>query len=356
MLEHDENIINDAILRELHRGGQVFYLYNNVEHIYSIASKLKTAFPEARVAVGHGQMEREELEEIWQRLVSGELDILVSTTIIETGIDIPNANTLIIENADKMGLSQLHQIRGRVGRSHRRAYAFFTYRRGKELSDVASKRLSAIRDFAEFGAGFKIAMRDLEIRGAGNLLGAEQHGHLDAVGYDLFIRLLNEAVLEEKGEVAPTQFETKIIVSNDAFLPKNYVSSSKTRMELYKKIAHIENEDDLAQIESELTDRFGKMPPEAKMLTSVSIIKAYASRARIKKVEQLKGEIRLFPETVSLPLLVEISQLDKENILVCGVNKTPYISVKYHEGEKIHERAVFTLKHCIDASDCVKIN
>jgi len=328
VLEYDRNIINDAIKRELHRGGQVFYLQNNVEETYRIASHLRTDFPEANIAVAHGQMERTEIESIWQSLVNGSVDILVSTTIIETGIDIPNANTLIIENADKMGLSQLHQIRGRVGRSHRRAYAFFTYRRGKQITEIAQKRLSAIRDFAEFGAGFKIAMRDLEIRGAGNLLGAQQHGHLDAVGYDLYIRLLNEAVLEERGESIALPYETKITTSEDAYIPKTYIKSASVRMEIYKKIAHITNEADKKDIEAEITDRFGKMPPSARMLTSIALIKAYASRGRIKRVEQLKGEFRLYPEDVNLPVFVEISKYDRANVQVCGVGKTPYFSVK----------------------------
>ncbi len=328
VLEFDNNIINDAIKRELHRGGQVFYLQNNVDETYRIAARLHSDFPEANIAVAHGQMDRTEIEAIWQNLVNGNVDILVSTTIIETGIDIPNANTLIIENADTMGLSQLHQIRGRVGRSHRRAYAFFTYRRGKQISEIAQKRLSAIRDFAEFGAGFKIAMRDLEIRGAGNLLGAQQHGHLDAVGYDLYIRLLNEAVLEERGETVAAPFETKITTSKDAYLPKTYIKSASVRMEIYKKIAHIENEVDKKDIDAEIEDRFGKMPPSAKMLTSVALIKAYAVKSRIKRVEQLKDEFRLYPEDINLPVFVEISKYDRAHVQVCGVGKTPYFSVK----------------------------
>ncbi len=328
VLEYDENILKDAIKRELHRGGQVFYLNNNVDETYRIAAKLHAAFPDANVAVAHGQMDKAELEEIWQALVNGTVDILVSTTIIETGIDIPNANTLIIENADKMGLSQLHQIRGRVGRSHRRAYAFFTYRRGKQITEIAQKRLGAIRDFAEFGAGFKIAMRDLEIRGAGNLLGAQQHGHLDAVGYDLYIRLLNDAVLEERGIAPKPAFETKITASEDAYLPKDYIKSASVRMEMYKKIAHIETPEDKKDIEAEITDRFGAMPRCAQMLTDIALVKAYAVRGRIKRVEQLRAEYRLYPEDISLPVFVEISKYDREHVSVCGVGKTPYFSVK----------------------------
>ena len=347
VLEYDQSIINDAIRRELHRGGQVFFLHNNVEDIYHVAAKLKNEFSESNIAVAHGQMDRAEIESIWQALVKGEIDILVSTTIIETGIDIPNANTLIIENADKMGLSQLHQIRGRVGRSHRRAYAFFTYRRGKIISEIAQKRLGAIRDFAEFGAGFKIAMRDLEIRGAGNLLGAQQHGHLDAIGYDLYIRLLNEAVLEEKGLTPKPVYETKIIISEDAFIPQSFISSASTRMEIYKKIAHIENEADKSDIENEITDRFGSLPKSVKALCSVAIVKAYASQARIKRVEQLREEIRLYPEDISLPVFVQISRYDPKTVKVCGMNKLPYFSVSVKQGEDFSQPVVDLIKFYI---------
>lgn len=343
VLEHDESILNDAIKRELHRGGQVFYLINDVDKIYHRAAKLTKDFPSARVAVGHGQMDKDSLEDIWQSLVLGEIDILVCTTIIETGIDIPNANTLIIENADKMGLAQLHQIRGRVGRSHRRAYAFFTYRRGKELTDVATRRLGAIRDFCEFGAGFKIAMRDLEIRGAGNLLGSEQHGHLDAVGYDLYIKLLNEAVLEEKGEIsAPIErYETKISTALDAFVPESYIESAPQRVDIYKKIAHIEEACDLDDIRNELLDRFGKIPRETETLLSIALIKSFASRAKIKKVDILKTEIRFYPEIISLPTLVEVSRYDPKLVSIVGVmNRTPYICLKTEQGEPLYKRAV----------------
>ena len=347
VLEFDQSIINDAIRRELHRGGQVFYLHNNVDDIYHVASKLKNEFGEYNIAVAHGQMDREEIETIWQSLVKGDIDILVSTTIIETGIDIPNANTLIIENADRMGLSQLHQIRGRVGRSHRRAYAFFTYRRGKQISEIAQKRLSAIRDFAEFGAGFKIAMRDLEIRGAGNLLGAEQHGHLDAIGYDLYIRLLNEAVLEERGIAPKPTYETKIITSEDAFIPSSYIESAAQRMEMYKKIAHIENETDRADIENELEDRFGNVPKSVKNLTRVALIKSFASQGRIKRVEQLATEIRLYPEDICLPVFVEASRYDMKNVSVQGTTKVPYFAVKTSSGEDFSQKVVNFLKFYI---------
>ena len=344
VLEYDEGIINDAIMRELHRGGQVFYLYNNVEYIYTVFSRLKKTFPDAKIAVAHGQMDRESIEEIWNELVKGNIDILVSTTIVETGIDIPNANTLIIENADRMGLAQLHQIRGRVGRSHKRAYAYFTYRRGKEISEIAEKRLEAIRDFTEFGAGFKIAMRDLEIRGAGNLLGSAQHGHIDSVGYDMYVRLLNEAVLEEKGEKIEKSFETVISLSSDAYLPKSYIKASVQRIEMYKKIAHIQNEDDFCDVVSELTDRFGKLPRCAEVLVESSLVKAYASRAHMKKVEQLRAEMRFFPDETNLLVLAEIANLDRDKISVSGVGHIPYISLKITPGADFSKESVSLLK------------
>ncbi|MBO5213129.1 MAG: transcription-repair coupling factor [Clostridia bacterium] len=350
VLEYDEELICDAIRRELHRGGQVFYLYNNVETIYDIKSRLQKAFPSARIAVAHGQMDRDDIEEIWHSLVKGEIDILVSTTIIETGIDIPNANTLIIENADRMGLAQLHQIRGRVGRSHRRAYAFFTYRKGKLLSEVATKRLDAIRDFAEFGAGFKIAMRDLEIRGAGDILGSAQHGHMEAIGYDMYIRLLNEAVLEEKGEIIPEKTEIIITLSKDAYLPKSYIKSSSQRMDMYKKIAHIENEDDYKDIVTEMKDRYGALPKVAKTLVSVALVKAYAKLAGMKKIEQMREEVRFFPSETDLILLYKMSRVDPANIKITGVGKTPYISLKTPVGDTELSGCVDLLKIYIQKS------
>ena len=293
VLEHDEVVIEDAIRKEIARGGQVLYLFNNIDTISYVAGKIMRAIPEARVAYAHGQMERDEIEDIWQSLVSAEIDVLVCTTIIETGVDLPMANTLIIENADKMGLSQLHQIRGRVGRSERQAYAYFTYRAGKVLSEIATKRLSAIREYAEFGAGFKVALRDLEIRGAGNLLGKEQHGYIDSVGYDLYVKLLNEAVLEEKGEEAPRLFESTIDFKIDADIPEYYITSSAQRMDIYKKISLIRNKQDMDEVYDELLDRFGDIPRPVSRLLSVALCRALAEQARIPRIEH-KGMSILF--------------------------------------------------------------
>lgn len=284
VLEHDETVIYEAIRREISRGGQVLYLYNKVEDILLVCGRIARDFPNARVGVAHGQMERDELEDIWQSLVRHEIDILVCTTIIETGVDLPSANTLIIENADRFGLSQLHQIRGRVGRSERQAYAYLTYRRGKVLSEVAEKRLRAIREFAEFGAGFKVALRDLEIRGAGNLLGAEQHGYIESVGYDLYVKLLSEAVLDLKGEnIAPAPTAT-VDISVSANIPESYIRSSSQRMEMYKKISLIKSCEDMSDVSDELIDRFGDMPKATERLLDVALIKALSEELGISKV------------------------------------------------------------------------
>ena len=284
VLEHDDELIFDAIGRELSRGGQVLYLYNKVEDIDLVADKLVRRMPEARVGYAHGQMEREELEDIWQMLVRGELDILVCTTIIETGVDLPAANTLVIENADRFGLSQLHQIRGRVGRSERQAYAYFTYRPGKVLSEIAEKRLSAIKEYAEFGAGFKIALCDLEIRGAGNLLGAEQHGYIDSVGYDLYVKLLNEAVLEERGEKPEKKAETLVDIKVNAHIPESYIPTSAHRMEMYKKISLITSPEDEMDIMDEFLDRFGDIPKPVHRLLAVATAKAIGETSGISKI------------------------------------------------------------------------
>ena len=284
VLEHDEAVIYEAMRRETSRGGQVLYLYNKVEDITLVAGKIARDFPSARVGVAHGQMERDELEDIWQSLVRHEIDILVCTTIIETGVDLPSANTLIIENADRFGLSQLHQIRGRVGRSERQAYAYLTYRRGKVLSEVAEKRLRAIREFAEFGAGFKVALRDLEIRGAGNLLGAEQHGYIESVGYDLYVKLLSEAVLDLKGENKAPPPAATVDISVSANIPESYIRSSSQRMEMYKKISLIRTCEDMSDVSDELTDRFGDMPKATERLLDVALIKAMSEEVGIAKV------------------------------------------------------------------------
>ncbi len=336
VLEHDEIILYDAIEKELGRAGQVFYLHNEVSTIGFTADKIASAFPKARVAVAHGQMEREEIEDIWRGLVDAEIDILVCTTIIETGIDLPSANTLIIENADRFGLSQLHQIRGRVGRSARQAYAYFTYRTGKALSEEAAKRLSAIREFAEFGAGFKVALRDLEIRGAGNLLGAEQHGYIDSVGYDLYVKLLSEAVLEERGEAKPEKAETHIEIKVSAHIPEVYIKESAQRMEMYKKISLIKTGEDKDDIFDEMTDRFGNVPKPVERLLNVALIKAMATDAQITRIEFKNGTLSFLSAVPNLSAWSEVTE--KHGAMsVRAQNGATCISVKLKAGEEVTE-------------------
>ena len=292
VMEHNNAIIDDAIRREVERGGQVYYLHNRTETIDQCASALKKRIPGLNVAVAHGQMGEEALGDVMQAMTEGEIQVLVCTTIIETGLDIPNANTLIIENADRFGLSQLHQLRGRVGRSTRHAYAYFTYRPDKNLTEIAEKRLSAIRDFAEFGSGFKIAMRDLEIRGAGNLLGSEQSGHMMSVGYDMYLKLLDEAVLEEKGE-APKTPDCTADLNVTANVDKRYVERGEERMDLYRRMAAIRTQEDADDLLDEIVDRYGEPPRGVLNLIDIALLRAQAREVGIKDIKQ-KGSDVLF--------------------------------------------------------------
>ena len=334
VLEYDELILIEAIRRELRRGGQVFYLYNFVDSIDACAAKIAKAIPEARITVAHGKMDKEQLEDIWSEMLSGEIDILVCTTIIETGVDIPNANTLIVEGAQRLGLSQLHQIRGRVGRSSRRAYAYFTYPRDKTVNEVATKRLEAIREYAEFGAGFKIAIRDLEIRGAGNLLGSEQHGYLDAVGYELYIKLLNEAVLEEKGEKIPEKIECTLTLRSSAFIPERYVPYSGQRMGLYKRIAMIETPEDKDDIFDELIDRYGDVPKETQNLLMVALVRSVAMRCGMTSIVEEQSEIKIHPSFFDFEVWSDLSEIYKGRIRVI-MSESPSVVLRKQKGEDV---------------------
>ncbi|NLM84823.1 MAG: transcription-repair coupling factor [Clostridiales bacterium] len=292
VLEHDWSIICDAIRREVARGGQVYYLHNRVETIERTAARLSAMLDGITIDVAHGKMDEEQLGDVMERVASGEIQVLVCTTIIETGIDIPNVNTLIIEDADRLGLAQLHQLRGRVGRSPRRAYAYLTFRPGKALSEQAEKRLAAIREFAEFNSGFKIAMRDLEIRGAGNLLGAEQSGHMMNVGYDMYLKLLEEAVHEEKGEKKPVQAECSADLLVSANIPEKYVPSAEQRMDLYRRIARVRTEEEADEMIAELIDRFGDPPSETLALVNIALLRGRAAEAGIREIAQKDGWLR----------------------------------------------------------------
>ena len=334
VLEHDWGVLADAMKRELERGGQVYYLHNRVETIGRTAARIQALLPEARIGVGHGKMTQEELSDVMSHMTDGDLDILVCTTIIETGIDIPNANTLIIEDADHLGLAQLHQIRGRVGRSARRASAYMTYRRGKVLTEVAAKRLGAIREFAEFGSGFKIAMRDLEIRGAGNVLGPEQSGFLLSVGYDMYLKLLEEAVLEERGEKPELRAECAADLTVAASIPDRYVPSPEQRMDLYRRIARIRSEEEADDLVDELVDRYGDPPRPVNNLISVALLRAAAAKCGVTEIAQ-RGERLNF--TLRDPDLARVSAIAGRPAyrgrLLFSAGDKPYLSLKVKKGE-----------------------
>ncbi len=331
VLEHDDGILYEAIRKEIRRGGQVYYLHNDVATIERLAAKIQAAVPESRVGFGHGKMSEQELSEVWRKMIDHEIDVLVCTTIIETGVDVPNANTLIIDNADRLGLSQLHQIRGRVGRSSRRAYAYLTFTRNKVLSDVAQKRLSAVREFTEFGSGFKIAMRDLEIRGAGNILGGEQHGHMEAVGYDMYLKLLGEAVSREKGEeVRSFDEECLVDVQIQAHIPESYIGDLRQRLEIYRRIADIRTRDDALDVTDELIDRFGEPPASVNGLIEIALLRNQASGLGITEVKQ-QGEVLLFyKSSIDMKQVSAlVSRLKKRVMINAGAK--PYISVKIEQ-------------------------
>ena len=331
--EHSNSIIDDAIRREVERGGQVYYLHNRVETIDQCASAIKRRIPGINVAVAHGQMGEDALGDVMQEMSNGDIQVLVCTTIIETGLDIPNANTLIIENADRFGLSQLHQLRGRVGRSTRHAYAYFTYRPDKVLTEVAEKRLSAIRDFAEFGSGFKIAMRDLEIRGAGNLLGSEQSGHMMSVGYDMYLKLLDDAVLEQRGE-QKKEPECTADLSITANIDKDYVARGEERMDLYRRMAAIRCQEDADELLDEIIDRYGDPPKGVLNLIDVALLRANAKKVGICDIRQKGGEIHLTMISIDFNAISQLcNQADYKNrIQLLATAKQPTVKLRLASG------------------------
>ena len=333
VLEHDKGVIAEAIRRELRRGGQVFYLYNRVENIEGKAAEIKKRIPEANVGIGHGKMTEQELSEVWRQMLEQEINVLVCTTIIETGVDLPNANTLIIENADYMGLSQLHQLRGRVGRSTRRAYAYFTYAPNKVLSELSTKRLTAIREFTQFGSGFKIALRDLEIRGAGNILGGQQHGHMEDVGYDMYIKMLNEAISEAQGDTpAPVDKDCFVDLTVQAHIPEKYISNLHLRLDAYRRISDIRSKEDAEDVIDELIDRYGDIPRAVMTLIDISLIRNAAIQCGIYEIRQNEDNILMYVENFENETLAQFMKRNANRTLL-KLKSKPYILMKKNPKE-----------------------
>ncbi len=334
VIEHDAGLIHQAISKELRRGGQVYYLHNKVEDIEECAAEIQKMFPEAKIGIGHGKMSEQQLSDVWKKLTEGDIDILVCTTIIETGVDVPNCNTLIVENANRMGLAQLHQLRGRVGRSSRRASAYLTYQKDKQLSEIATKRLETIREFTQFGAGFKIAMRDLEIRGAGDMLGAQQHGHMASVGYDMYVELLNEEVAKLKSTDEKPYIPKKdclVDIQIDAHIPEDYIRDYSQRIAIYKRIADIHNENDMLDVTDELIDRYGDPPKSVHGLMKVALMKNSAADNGIYEITQRGKSLLLFTKFIDKDILTRLSVL-RGRVSANGSAK-PYYSVNLANGE-----------------------
>ena len=351
VMEYEDEMVRAAIHRELARGGQVYYVYNRVNTIADVAAHIEKLVPEANIAFAHGQMSEKELEKKMYDFISGETDVLVSTTIIETGLDISNANTMIVHDADQMGLSQLYQLRGRVGRSNRTSYAFLLYRRGKYLSEVAEKRLHAIREFTDLGSGFKIAMRDLEIRGAGNLLGSEQHGHMQAVGYDLYCKMLNEAVKDLKGTAkVEDQYETVLDLETDAYIPNTYIKNEAQKLDVYKRIASLENAEECEDMAEELTDRFGDLPKAVMNLLEIARLKAEAHGLYITEVSGNANRLKLTMYekagivVTNIPKLIERYQ----GGLKFQAAETPYFLYERKNNKKTETNVLKTLSYLLE--------
>ena len=336
VLEYNEGVILDAIRKEARRGGQIYYLHNRVETITRVAANLQAKLPELTIGVAHGKMSERELTDIWHKLMEHEIDLLVCTTIIETGIDVPNVNTLILDEADKMGLAQLHQLRGRVGRSPRRAYAYFCFRRGRQLSETAAKRLEAIREFTEFGSGFKIALRDLEIRGAGSILGAEQHGNMESVGYDMYLKLLSEAVKEESGTESMEETLCTVDLNISAHIPESYIASLPARLGIYKRIAAAQNDEDASDVIDELCDRFGEPPAVVLGLLDISILRSKAAASGIYEIVE-KGKTLLLRMTDIREDVMEKLTAAFGDRFALNAAAVPVYVLRIPKGEKLTE-------------------
>ncbi|MCL2089083.1 MAG: transcription-repair coupling factor [Oscillospiraceae bacterium] len=332
VMEHDIGILADVIKKELRRGGQVYYIHNRIESIDICASRIAEFVPEAKIGVAHGRMGEENLSSIWQKLVENEIDVLVCTTIIETGVDVSNVNTLIIEDAENMGLSQLYQLRGRVGRGNRRAYAYFTFKRDKVLSEVANKRLSSIREFTKFGSGFRIAMRDLEIRGAGNILGTSQHGHMEAVGYDMYLRLLSEAVSEKQGKEPAKTLECVVDLPIDAHIPESYIENLSTRLDIYRKIAAIDSSYAASDLIDEMIDRFGDPPPSVKGLADIALVRNKAAKHGFTEINSNGKNILLYFKEPNMEQISKLMPALKGRVMV-NAGAKPYIAIRQTDNQ-----------------------
>lgn len=354
IFEYNTDTVVNALRKEFQRGGQSYYIFNNIRGIYKKAAELQKLLPDLKFAAAHGRMNESELEDIMISFMNREIDVLVCTTIVETGVDIPNVNTMVIENADRFGLSQLYQLRGRVGRSDKLAYAYFTYKKDKVLGETAEKRLKAIKDFTEFGAGFKIAMRDLEIRGAGNIVGAEQHGHMDAVGYDLYCRLLSEEVAKLKDENYVPETAVSVRLSADAFIPEKYVKDEKQRVEVYKKIAGVKNQEDYFDVYDEIEDRYGNVPVAVNNLLEIVLLKTLASDVGIADITQNGSQVRFtFDENkFDLDFAIKIAGLSKDFVLSPGAK--PAVNYKKTNGRAIISDVKFILQEFWDLKNNAK--
>jgi len=336
VLEYNQGVVIDAINKEIRRGGQVYYLHNRVDSIERCAARLKGKLPDVNIGIAHGKMSEDELTAVWKSLLEHEIDVLVCTTIIETGVDVPNANTLIIEDADRMGLSQLHQLRGRVGRSPRRAYAYFCFGQNRQLSDVASKRLEAIREYTEFGSGFKIAMRDLEIRGAGSILGGDQHGNMESVGYDMYLKLLSQAVNEENGAVPEDDIPCTVDLNVSAHIPESYIEALPARLGIYKRIAAIRNDDDASDVIDELCDRFGEPPVSVMGLIDIAVLRNKAAAAEIYEITGTANSAVLHIKSIKPEIAARLTEYFGNRFMLSAAAK-PVYNIRLGKGQKMSE-------------------
>ena len=336
VLEYDPEIVREGIMKELERGGQVFYLYNNVESIQTKANEIQDLVPESNVVYAHGQMTGKQIEDIMEEFIEGKTNVLVCTTILESGIDIPNANTIIVENADRLGLAQLYQIRGRVGRSDKQAYAYITYRRDKMLSEVADKRLKAIKEFTEFGSGFKVAMRDLEIRGAGSILGELQHGHLAQVGYDMYCKILDEVIKEMQGIEIEEESDVQIDINVSSYIPDEFIDNSSQKIEIYQNIALCKNEEDIQNVLDDIIDRYGNVPKEIINLLDITRIKNLCKKIGVIKISQKKDKILFYinEKKFDLKNVTKIIEIYKTRVKF-SPGKSPYITYYLKDMSKI---------------------